>query len=785
MRVPVPETDGVNDAVFDTTNIIDRFIPNNSEFTATTLAPSSGLFEFFLGDEEFDEDTGDLIGGSFSSELGDIVGVGFTDQAEQFTYVEFSDDERFSQSTGFAVFGNPTFGQSQFAEGDATLRALTGSEAGGPQFVATINPALLSDTLINGIPNTVEAFKVQPNQFLHGVRGDAPRRGQTPFFMIGNQGFAKFDRADTIIETGDSDIDGKDLVGGGKWLNGALHIGESGGRGPQFSNFMVFADDIKTFEGSGPIVSGTAFTSDFDERLEPETRDSELFISVGGINVGSLEDDQGNTVFGETNRYTVLSNLHRAGLDSESSAPPALRNDAGGSLELIQISGDTSVNGTTNRFFENPEDAGDFNALLARDASLDEVIANPLPLAGARVESFYDTPSERQVDVLDRGFAAGMAVCEGGLCGDVERFSSSNTGLSDGVEDFSGSYVVRSGQFDEFSLTFGGHTLVNASGTDPEAINFDTSNEVLAVFNVSSSGVGALDGANVEGNFARFQYQGGGTTSAYIDDNRFAALGQGNVSITTEGASVASAPASFAIASSGLLGTSDLVFPTETELAPTSVRWGYWSSAIESPIEGSTDARTDLVHLGNWVAGVGFNFQTDDIPSAGVASFDGLAIGTMTNLVSFDRRIVGGNFNMTYSFASQTGNFNLNIPDASLDENIAISGFSDVFDGRNVNAVTNTITDVSGAFFANPSAAGVEDASRIDGIAAVGGTFESVNLNQSTHTTGVFAGDRATFTPPASAITIGPDSISTTPGSSVTVTTPGSVPSAPVTAGSS
>ena len=79
--------------------------------------------------------------------------------------------------------------------------------------MAEIDPALRSDTLINGVANTVEGFAVQPNQFLHDVREDDPIRGQTPFFMVGNQGFARYGRSDTFIDAG-SDIAAKDLIGG-------------------------------------------------------------------------------------------------------------------------------------------------------------------------------------------------------------------------------------------------------------------------------------------------------------------------------------------------------------------------------------------------------------------------------------------------------------------------------------------------------------------------------------------------------------------------------------------
>ena len=794
LRIPVPDTDGAFDAEFDTDNIIATFIPRNADFNATDLAPGSGLFEFFLFDEEFDEDTGDIIGGSSSSVLGDIEGVGFTDQSEEFTYVEFSSEDTGARSTGFAVFGNPTFGQSQFAEGDATIsiadtasfESTNGNVLNTPTklplefFVAEINPALLNDTLVNGVANTVEGFAVQPNQFLHVVREDEPLRGQTPFFMVGNQGFARYGRNDTFIDAG-PEIAGSDLVGGGKWLNGALHISGAATDGPQESSFFLFADDIKSFDGSGPVVSGKSFFSDFLIVEDPEIGANPVF-TVGSSNLGTLEDQDGNTVFGETNRYMVLSNLHRANLFAGDSAPTPFSNDAGTATGLIQISGDTSFDGTTNVYDEISGSNSDFNSLLARDASLDETIANPLPLAGARIETFYDFEnggrgvSPRQVDVLDRGFAAGMAVCEGGQCGDVDTFNLRNTGLPNSIDEFSGSYTVRTGVFQNFSMTFGGHDLVagtgTGSGTTFDAVNFDTSNQVDVSFQVRSTGVGQeVTDSNIEGfTSASYTFNGGGTTSAFIDDNRFAALGlENNATVSTDGVT-ATTVASLAIASAGLVGTSELTFPAGTNLNPQFARWGWWSAEIEAPT-GLTDnptetTRTDIIHLGNWVAGVASDTALDDIPFFGVASFDGLAVGTMTDLANFDRQIVGGSFNMTFDFGRRTGNFNLNIPDASINENVAISGFgSDGFTGRNSNVANSRLTDVAGAFFANPNAAGVTTSSLTDGIAGVGGTFESTDTLNQVQTVGVFAGDRTNFNPLGTDTVTGPDSI---PGSGVT-----------------
>ena len=799
LRIPVPDTDGPFDAEFDTDSIIADFIPQEGgvEFTATDLAPSSGLFSFFFGDEEFDDDFGIQIGGSTSSVLGDIEGVGFTDQAEDFTFVEFTGNSTSRQpATGFAAFGNPTFGQSQFADGDVILSVADSSSVEtnvsnvsvptkGPLIIAEIDPSLRTPELINGVVNKVEGFVVQPNQFLHSIREDLPQEGQTPFFMVGNQGFARYARSDTLIDAG-PDIDETKLIGGGKWLNSVFYIGDTVD-GTQESDFLVFADDIKSFEGSGPIVSGRSFFTNFGEFPDAETGDLEPIFTVGTSNIGSLEDRDGNSVFGETNRYMVLSNFHRAGLNSGDSAPPPFSNDAGSSVGLVQVEGNVSVEGTSNRYFEVTSDNGDFNSLLARDANLDETITNPLPLAGARLETdFYGAPEERQVDVLDRGFAAGMAVCQTGLCGDVDSFREFESGLSNEITDFGGSYVVRSGNFDDFSLTFGGHDFLQNSSDGFDALNFDVSNQVDVIFEVSSSGVGDVVDANIEGfNFASYRFEGGGTTSAFIDDNRFAAVGlDGTATVGTAGGN-GTAVASFAIASSGLTGTSDLVFAGDPELNPQFARWGWWSATLEVPVGNPDDnlTRTDIVHLGNWVAGVRADSLLDDIPSAGVASFDGLAVGTMTNLSSFDRQIVGGNFNMTYNFSDRAGNFNLNIPAAGIAENVNINGFGfDGFNGRRADNPNSRLTEVNGAFFANPNAAGLVSTSLTDGIAAVGGTFESTDTFNQVQTTGVFAGDRAGFSLSGRDGLLGPDTVTpgtgvvTGPGGNVVVNTPGGIP---------
>lgn len=741
LRVPVPNTGGGFDAVFDTENIIDTFVFGDFAFSATDLSPNAGLFQYSLGDAEFDPGTGERVGGSFSSELGDIEGVGFTDEAEEFTYVEFSDGTDDPNFVGHAVFGNPTFNQGQFIADDATLTQVSPS-----LIVARINPQLVTDELVNGVANTVEAFEVQPSQYLGTVRRTESRRGQTPFFMVGNQGFGRVRRSDVAISVGD-ESNRQDLVGGGKWLNGALYIG-IGDSGEQDSEFFAFGDEIRFYEGSGPIVGGAGFESSFVEVFEEEIDDFLPIISTGTQNLGTTEDLDGNTMFGQTNRYMVLSDFFRSGVEGDS-VPPGFQQEAGSVSGLVQIDGDATVDGTTNRYNALTADNDRFNSLLAYDSSQDEVVIDPLPLAGARVErGDGGVPLAFQVDELNRGFVSGMAVCEGGLCGDVDNFTSARTGLSEGIDDFTGSYAIRTGVSEGFNLNFGGHRIDPTTG---EAVDFDIDNSVVASFSATSTGIGGVANSEFEGFRAlTFSFGSLGTTSAYIDDDRFAALGVGTgAALTGPDGGTGTADGSFALASVGLVGTSNLEFPAETELDPEFARWGWWSAELEVPLE-TGGVRTDLLHLGNWVAGVGYDRAQDHIPFSGVAAFGGLAVGTMTNYTDFSREIVGGNFNLSYDFGARSGTFNLNIPAAGLDETLTVNaalGTPDGYIGNLANPSTNTITDVSGAFFSNPNGAAVNNVMARDGIAATGGTFESVNLNNTTHTTGIFAGDRTSFTP--------------------------------------
>ncbi|MEM7212370.1 MAG: FecR domain-containing protein [Pseudomonadota bacterium] len=759
LRIPVPNTGGTNDAEFDTAALIAEFIPANTTFTAVDDAPGSGsgLFRFNFGDEEFDPVTSEQIAGSTSSFLGDIEGVGFHNPAEDFTYVEFVDLATSVPATGFAVFGNPTVGQARFAEGDFIETAIN--------LAGFVDTSQLTDAQVNqlltGQTNTVEAFVVQPNQFLHSVREDAHPQGLTPFYMVGNEGFARFGASSKSLEGGNVQIGdpvqlGEPVQVSGKWLHGSLYIG--GDYGSQESSFSLLADDIRSYEGSGPLVAAESFNTAFYNRSDEEIDLNIPTYAAGSNQFGTLEDASGNSVFGETNRYIVLSNNARAGVGTNDSIPPAFDSSTGSVTTLNRFPGDPSTDDTTSVVFEGSETPGEYNALLSRDNDLTETIANPLPLAGARTETFYDDVLSQQVDVLDGGYAAGIAICESGQCGNANNFTPRGPSTPTSSVEQTGLYSVRTsnGFNEEFSLNFGGHTLTDPNGAATPS-NYDTSNEVQAVFTVTTSGGGNIPSGSGElGPTTTFRFEGGGTTSAYIDDSRFGVVGQdGSDSIEiydsfSGSESSISIDSAFALASSGLLGTSDLTFPAGTDTDHNFVRWGWWGSVVEVPLSGESSTpefRTDIVHLGTWVAGVGFDFRADHIPSSGVAAFGGLAVGTMVSHADLDSRVVGGNFNMTYNLGMGNGTFNLSIPDAGLNETVQVFGFGDTFDGRSENASTSTVTDVAGGFFTNPNVPDFLGSGKHDGIAATGGSFEAVNTANRTTTVGIFAGDRTSYTP--------------------------------------
>jgi hypothetical protein len=689
------------------------------------FSPNLGVFEFDFGDVERDPDLGTVTAGSFSSELGDLAGRGVVDLEENFTFVEFVGEtlQQSGPNGGFALFGRATQGQAQFFDNS--------SRPGGFSDADLVSAQDLVDP---GSVNTVDAFIIQPALAFSGQTslGDMDLRTTldlseaTPLFMIGNHGMARFGDTSTATRSNQGV-----LQSSGKWLNAVLSLSTDGSA--QQSTFLVLADDIKSFtvgggQTSGPVISSTYLGTSLNAN-GAETGQDATSLQFG---VGTFEDADLNTVFGDANRYLLLSSLHRPDLADGDMSPADPLFEAGGGLSHQHIP-DNRANGTNNQFSISSLEAEPFENLAAADNDLSQRIADPLPLAGGRLDASGESGSALGNLQLDRGFATGIARCETGLCGD-NGFTSQN---------FHGLYGVRSSGPTDFRLDFaGGEPTPQPSPGTTTLASAQIENEVTASLRLKSFDAGAVTGA-FDGFevLTNFEFSAGGPTSAVIDDNRFGLTGIG----TEARISGQTVSADIALASAGLVGSGGLEFPAGTPRDHEYLRWGWWSATydVQHQMGNGIDSfasRTDTIHLGTWVAGIEPS-SADLIPNNVVGTYDGFALATHANLDTGTTRIVGGDFALEFDFATRAGSVTLNLPAAGLNQTIDVSSRFDPtqYDGFASDGANGTL--VNGAFLANPA---IDPRTALgDGIAATAGQFDSRNRRQGTRTIGVFGGDRS------------------------------------------
>ena len=581
---------------------------------------------------------------------------------------------------------------------------------------ATINPLLLNPELdlASGVGNTAEAFILTPN-FLDAGDFDAPPQ---PIFMVGNQGFARF-ASDVTIDTGNSGINGDDLVGGGKWLFAAFLAGEfidDNGDIRQESAFQVFADDVKSLDEqgtqSGPILAASTFGTDqFAVDVDFGGGSVVAAQSVDAVisNVGNLEDATSQTQFGEDNRYMVLSSVTRSGDDL---AGPDL--NPGTNIELFpDFANGLGANDLTLSEF----DVDPFVSLTVRDSKLSERIDDPLALARARA----DVVDGFEVSgAFDRGFLTGVARCEGGQCG--------SRGFNfDGQISPNGTYQVVTGDQDFNTFAFD-----------------DLTNDVEAFFDLRMIEPG--DVVFVEDTSSvLFGFGAGGTTSAFIDDERFALVEiDGGTTIGGGGGGRIDA----SLATQGLAGTEGLEFPDGTQTDHEFLRWGYWSAnyEVQENDDGGTRVREDILHAGTFVTGLRPDEALDNIPTDLVVSYEGFAVGTTSSLFTPETAIVAGSFDMSFDFGANRGVVNINIPNAApqlpflgvvnINEVIPVTGQQITrFSGSTGEGRGATTTTVNGGFFASP-----DRTNPTNGVAAVGGDFTHIDRELSFETVGNFGG---------------------------------------------
>ncbi len=166
--------------------------------------------------------------------------------------------------------------------------------------------------------------------------------------------------------------------------------------------------------------------------------------------------------------------------------------------------------------------------------------------------------------------------------------------------------------------------------------------------------------------------------SAFLDDNTYAAIHN------REGTSIRFSNGTSANFPAAPVGSENPnTYFLGSELVPVTnfaanvnfcnckfLEWGYWGGRLkyEDPANPGS-ARKDYAHLNTWAAGV--ITAAANWPASGSATYQGHVIGNVMNALpgAGGRYLAAGNFNMSWNFASRTGN-------------AAISNF----DGRNMSA---------------------------------------------------------------------------------------------------
>jgi hypothetical protein len=170
-----------------------------------------------------------------------------------------------------------------------------------------------------------------------------------------------------------------------------------------------------------------------------------------------------------------------------------------------------------------------------------------------------------------------------------------------------------------------------------------------------------------------------------------------------------------------------------TSLLPAAVsycaceylQWGYWTGRVETPNSAMTAAtRNDFAAIDTWVAGQ----PTVNMPTVGVGSYNGAAVGTVYN--GGATYLAVGGFNQTYNFGSRTGTVNItNFDGASYAA--AVSGSGSAFAGALKGSFGNRNGAVAGSFYG-------------PGAVEAGGSFNIYNgqpaANAKYLASGIFAG---------------------------------------------
>ena len=127
---------------------------------------------------------------------------------------------------------------------------------------------------------------------------------------------------------------------------------------------------------------------------------------------------------------------------------------------------------------------------------------------------------------------------------------------------------------------------------------------------------------------------------------------------------------SIAMVTSGTVPNNSWMPPGVTPCSCQYLQWGYWTGQVQStPTTGLGVNRTDRAFINTWIAGM----PTVTMPSGGVGTFSGAAVGTVFN--NGAAYLAAGGFNEMYNFGSRTGSLNItNFDGASYTSAVSGSG---------------------------------------------------------------------------------------------------------------
>jgi hypothetical protein len=129
------------------------------------------------------------------------------------------------------------------------------------------------------------------------------------------------------------------------------------------------------------------------------------------------------------------------------------------------------------------------------------------------------------------------------------------------------------------------------------------------------------------------------------------------------------------------------------------LQWGYWTGQAGIPNAAGTNySRLDVAAINTWITGQ----PTVNVPTTGVGTYNGAAVGTVFN--SGATYLAAGGFNQTYNFGSQTGTVYItNFDRANYSAAVAgVPGFGGAY-GGGLTGPANRNGFVLGSFY-GPSA---------------------------------------------------------------------------------